>query len=92
MSDTVNENGKRPHADNEEVEIKEADAPFNAPGADFILRAFNNFVDFRVHKAILSVASPVFKSMFTFPKSQSDTQDLKDGLPILTFPEPSTVL
>lgn len=87
MSDTVNENGKRPHADNEEVEIKEADAPFNAPGADFILRAFDN-VDFRVHKAILSVASPVFESMFTFPKSQSDTQDLT----ILTFPEPSTVL
>ncbi|EIM88772.1 uncharacterized protein STEHIDRAFT_154493 [Stereum hirsutum FP-91666 SS1] len=91
MSDTVNKNGKRPHADGEEAEIKEADAPFNAPSADFILRAFDN-VDFRVHKVILSVASPVFESMFTLPDSKADTQYSKDGLPVLACPEPAAVL
>ncbi|EIM88776.1 uncharacterized protein STEHIDRAFT_119597 [Stereum hirsutum FP-91666 SS1] len=91
MSDTVNKNGKRPHADGEEAEIKEADAPFNAPSADFILRAFDN-VDFRVHKVILSVASPVFESMFALPDSKTDTQYSKDGLPVLACPEPAAVL
>lgn len=91
MSDTVNANGKRPHTIDEEVEIKDADAPFNAPSADFILRTSDN-VDFRVHKAILSVASPVFESMFTLPSSKADIQDSKDGLIVLTCPEPSAVL
>lgn len=91
MSDTVNENGKRPHADDEELEIKEADAPFNASSADFILRASDN-VDFRVHKVILSVVSPVFESMFTLPNSKSDVQESKDGLHVLACPESSTVL
>lgn len=92
MSHSTNENGKRPHVEDEKVETKEANAPFNEPSADFILRTSDN-VDFRVHKIILSMASPVFDSMFTLPRpSSTDSQESMHGLPVLTCPERSTVL
>jgi hypothetical protein len=42
---------------------------FNAPDADIILRALGPPKrDFRVHKLVLSLASPVFKDMFSLPQ------------------------
>lgn len=48
-------------------EAPESVPPFSKPDADVILRSSNG-VEFRVHRAILSKASPVFESMFTLPQ------------------------
>ena len=45
---------------------------FCADDADVIIRAAGAF-DFRVHKCILSLISPVFKDMFTIPQPPTDT-------------------
>jgi len=48
------------------------DEKFNAPDADIILRALGPPKrDFRVHKLVLSLASPVFKDMFSLPQPTS---------------------
>jgi len=39
---------------------------FNAPDADTVLRSSDG-EEFRVHRIILSLASPVFQGMFTLP-------------------------
>lgn len=71
----------------------DAGAPFNSWTADCILRSSDN-VEYRVHKGILSVASAVFDSMFSLPTSQIEPsgQKLKDGLPVITLVEPSSIL
>jgi len=48
--------------------------PFCAEGADVIIRAVGA-VDFRVHKLILSLVSPIFKDMFTLPQPPTGTPD-----------------
>jgi len=49
------------------------DEKFDAPDADIILRALGPPKrDFRVHKLVLSLASPVFKDMFSLPQPTSD--------------------
>ena len=49
------------------------DEKFDAPDADIILRALGPPErDFRVHKFLLSLASPVFKHMFSLPRPTSD--------------------
>ncbi|KAF9649053.1 hypothetical protein BDM02DRAFT_3062287, partial [Thelephora ganbajun] len=49
---------------------------FDAPDADIILRALGPPKrDFRVHKLILSLASPVFKDMFSLPQPDEPTSD-----------------
>jgi len=46
---------------------------FDAPDADIILRALGPPKrDFRVHKLLLSLASPVFKRLFSLPQSTPD--------------------
>lgn len=45
-----------------------ANSPFDDPEADIVLRSSNN-IDFYVHRILLSLASPVFKSMFALPQS-----------------------
>jgi len=46
---------------------------FDAPDADIILRTLGPPKhDFRVHKLLLSLASPVFKDMFSLPQPTSD--------------------
>ncbi|EIW79746.1 hypothetical protein CONPUDRAFT_58140 [Coniophora puteana RWD-64-598 SS2] len=47
-----------------------ANAPFDATDTDIVLRTSDN-VDFHVFKIILSLASPVFKDMFTIPQPSS---------------------
>ncbi|KAJ6525905.1 hypothetical protein DFH09DRAFT_936424, partial [Mycena vulgaris] len=45
--------------------------PFDDPDADVILRSSDD-VDFWVHRAVLSLASPVFRTMFTLPQVDTD--------------------
>lgn len=57
---------------------------FEAPDADIILRSSDG-KEFRVHKVILSLASPVFQGMFDLPQPKEPT-------PVVDFPESSDVL
>ena len=45
---------------------------FCADNADIVIRATGNR-DFRAHKLILSLVSPIFKDMFTLPQPSTDT-------------------
>jgi len=60
---------------------------FDAEDADLILRAAD-CGEFRVHRCILSVASPVFRDMFTFPQPL----DAADHLPHVDLQESTTTL
>jgi hypothetical protein len=72
-------------------DIKEtsiAQAPFNNPDGDIILRSTNG-VDFHVFKLILSLVSPVFKDVFTLSQElQSD----KSSALLIPVEESSTTL
>ena len=48
---------------------------FCADDADLVIRAAGTR-DFRVHKSILSLVSPVFRDMFTLPQLPTDTPDI----------------
>jgi hypothetical protein len=52
----------------------------------------NSKHDFRVHKFILSLASPVFKDMFALPQPLDQTLDEQHGLPVVDVPEPPEAL
>ncbi|KAJ6474968.1 hypothetical protein C8R45DRAFT_873978 [Mycena sanguinolenta] len=63
--------------------------PFiNIPGQiDVILRASDG-VDFYVHRAVLSLVSPVFQTMFTLPQAEQ----LSSSYPVIDVQEASPVL
>ena len=48
---------------------------FRADDADVVIRAAGTR-DFRVHKPILSLVSPIFRDMFTLPQPPTDTPDI----------------
>jgi hypothetical protein len=56
--------------------------------ADIILRSSDGR-DFRVMKVLLSLASPIFKDMFSLPQSPNDMNNAKDDLPIVDLTEDS---
>lgn len=58
---------------------------FTADDADIILRASRCDVprDFRVHRTILSIASPVFKDMFDIPQPASSASPAEATIPII---------
>ena len=60
---------------------------FDAEDADLILRSTNS-KEFRVHRCILSIASPVFRNMLTFPQPH----DPDHQLPHVDLPETTTTL
>ena len=60
---------------------------FDAEDADLILRAAD-CGEFRVHRCILSIASPVFRDMFAFPQPHDPTHQL----PHVDLPETTTTL
>ena len=60
---------------------------FDAEDADIILRSADR-EEFRVHKCILSIASPVFRDMFAFPQPQESTHNL----PNVDLPETAVTL
>ncbi|KAH9914116.1 uncharacterized protein B0H18DRAFT_1046660 [Fomitopsis serialis] len=68
----------------------DAPAPFNKPTADLILRSSDG-MNFRVRKAILAEASPVFEDMFMLPASQ-DADHPAGSLPVVPMTEDSCTL
>lgn len=81
-----------------------ADAPFNDPSGDIILRSSDaDMVDFRTHKVFLIHASPFFETMLSLPQSQgAPTQEStipivemhenpEDLRSVLLFCQPGTV-
>ncbi|EPT03210.1 hypothetical protein FOMPIDRAFT_1116450, partial [Fomitopsis schrenkii] len=70
----------------------DAPFPFNSPSADVILQSSDN-VRFRVRKAILSEASPVFDNMFSLPPEQANLgSSAFPNLPIVPMSEDSATL
>jgi hypothetical protein len=68
---------------------------FTTSDGDIILRAGqdpNSKHDFRVHKFILSLASPVFKDMFTFPQPPDQNRVEKPDISIVDVLDPPKVL
>ena len=63
--------------------------PMDVPDANLIIRS-SDLVDFRVHKPVLSMASPFFKDLLSLPQP-SDTESV-DGLPVIPFQEDAEVL
>ena len=62
---------------------------------DVVLRSGSNSDsqhDFRVHKFILSLASPVFKDMFTFSQPLDLTSNEPHQLPVIDLPETTEIL
>lgn len=62
---------------------------FDVPDANLIIRSSDS-VDFRVHKPVLAVASPVFKDLFSLPQPPDSESD--DDLPVVQLPEDSELL
>jgi hypothetical protein len=63
--------------------------PFDVPDANLIIRS-SDHVDFRVHKPVLSMASPVFKNRLCLP--QPSDSETADGLPVVKLSESSELL
>ena len=57
-------------------QARKAASPFDKPSADVILRT-SDFVDFYVHKVVLSLASAFFEDMF-----QSRNLQYRQSLPV----------
>jgi hypothetical protein len=63
--------------------------PFDVPDANLIIRS-SDFVDFRVHKAVLAMASPFFKDLLSLPQP-SNSESVGD-LPVVQLSESSELL
>ena len=63
--------------------------PLDVPDASLILRS-SDLVDFRVHKSLLAMASPVFKDLLSLPQP-SDSEPV-DGLSVVQLPEDAELL
>lgn len=60
----------------------------NSPTADIVLRSGGlKFVEFRAHRAILSIASPVFETMFSLPQPGAEK-----SLPVCDLSEDANTL
>ncbi|KIM56314.1 hypothetical protein SCLCIDRAFT_247950 [Scleroderma citrinum Foug A] len=71
-----------------------AASPFDHPQADIILRSSDN-IDFRVFRLFLSLASPVFETMFGLPQPSEGAdpdEETKDGSPVVSVSEGSKTL
>lgn len=60
---------------------------FDAPDADAILRSPDG-KEFRVHRLVLSLASPVFQGMFGLPQSTNNPSEI----PTIDIPKSSDIL
>jgi hypothetical protein len=62
---------------------------FDLPDGNLVLRS-SDLVDFRVHKAVLAMASPFFKDLISLPQP-SDTESV-NGIPVVRLFEDSELL
>ena len=64
-----------------------ADAPFDDPSGDIILRCgTDRLVEFRTHKIFLAHASPVFETMFSLPQEHQGVAQTSD-VPVVFMPD-----
>ena len=63
--------------------------PSDVSDANFVIRS-SDFVDFKVHKPVLAVASPFFKDLLSL--HQPPDSESVDGLPVVQLPEDSELL
>ena len=61
----------------------------DVPDASIILRSSDK-VNFRVHKSVLAMSSPFFKTLLSLPQPPDD--ELVDGLPIVALSEDASLL
>ena len=75
--------------------VRNAPPPFDDHTADLILRSNDN-VDFRVHRQVLAVASPVFADMFDLPPPSPEiggsVDERRDGLVVVHMAEDERAL
>jgi hypothetical protein len=64
--------------------------PLDVPDANLILRS-SDLVNFRVHKPVLTMASPFFKDLLSLPRP-SDSESIADGFPVVQLSEDATLL
>jgi len=64
--------------------------PFTFADADVILRSSDG-VNFKVHRLVLSLASPFFRDLFTLPQTSSNTT-VADCLPVIPMSEAASLL
>ena len=62
---------------------------FDVPDANIIIQS-SDLVNFRVHKPVLAMASPIFKDLLSLP--QPCDGESVDGLPMVQLPEDSDLL
>jgi hypothetical protein len=63
--------------------------PFDVPDANLIIRS-SDLVDFRVHKSVLVMSSPIFKDLLSLP--QPSESESVDGLSVVRLTEDSELL
>ncbi|KAI0264228.1 hypothetical protein BC834DRAFT_276533 [Gloeopeniophorella convolvens] len=80
-----------PHSSSTPVAAMPFGAPFDRPDADLVLRS-SNLVDFRVHKLLLSLASPFFRTMFSLPQTAPNSQEKQADIPVICVSEDSNSL
>eukprot|EP00920_Eleutheroschizon_duboscqi_P033036 GHVT01079685.1.p1 GENE.GHVT01079685.1~~GHVT01079685.1.p1 ORF type:complete len:333 (+),score=19.08 GHVT01079685.1:328-1326(+) len=70
--------------------FEDAKAPFNDLGGDILVRSCDH-VQFRVHKFLLSLASPIFEDMFSIPLPPA-SPDTNIDLPVVDLTETSSTI
>ena len=63
--------------------------PLDIPDASIIIQSSNR-INFRVHKSVLAMNSPIIKDMLSLP--QPPDEELIDGLPVVQLSEGASVL
>jgi hypothetical protein len=63
--------------------------PSDASDANLVIRS-SDFVNFKVHKPVLAMASPFFKDLLSLP--QPPDSESVDGLPVVQLSEDSELL
>jgi hypothetical protein len=61
----------------------------NVPDASIIVRSSDQ-VNFRIHKSVLAMSSPIFEDLLSLPQPPDD--ELVDGLPVVQLSEDACVL
>jgi hypothetical protein len=79
-----------PDSEHSELDDTAFGSPFDDSDADIVLRSSDK-LDFMVYKVILSKASPVFKTMFSLPQPDTNTQ-VDSRRPVVDLAENSDVV